>query len=703
MNRLRHLLSFGLVMITLFAIVVVPALADTAPPAAAPAAAAATPTPPAQPADDWANAKKTGRILVGTAADYPPFEFYSSNYQLDGFDIALMKEIGKRMGVGVVFIDNAFDGLFDALRLNRVDASIAAISVTPDRQQFVDFSNLYYIGEDAALAGKSFQGDVTSPTDLAKQKVGVQRGTTYQHWAQDNLVDKGLITQTDLVAYQDVNAMVRDLGNGTIDVALMGLLPAQQFTANPDLRIAGQNFNRQKFGIATRTGSTLIDPINEALLKVQADGTYARLAKQYLGVNPSEITPGKDDQVPEPTPEPAATAVPAATATPTPPPCLWNMAYVADLNYDDKNMTAPPVMKPGQPFDKKWRIRNSGTCAWEPNFYLGYVSGNRPEAQMGAVPVPVGKRIEPGQTVDLTAHLIAPTTYGTFQAFWQMHNSTNLTFGEVVWVGIQVPNPNPPPPPPPPPPNLNPNLRADSTWINAGQCTTIRWDVDNVNAVYFIDGGNSQPVTGHDSRVVCPTVTTTYVLRVVDKSNKTTDFPITINVNNSPPPGASINFWVDNGTIDAGQCTTLRWDVKNVKAVYLNDQGVAGQGSQQVCPGSTTTYTLRVVKQDDSQETRQVTVNVNNAPPPGPQINDFSANRNEINAGECVDLRWSTTNAKSVNLLRGSTQLNVNAPANGSQPDCPPGPGLYEYELRAYGNGETSQRLSVTVSGAQPK
>ncbi len=96
---------------------------------------------------------------------------------------------------------------------------------------------------------------------------------------------------------------------------------------------------------------------------------------------------------------------------------------------------------------------------------------------------------------------------------------------------------------------------------------------------------------------------------MVGLNNQSQDYPITINVTNAPTP-PTINFWVDNGTINAGQCTTLHWDVQNVREVYLNDQGVAGQGSQQVCPGSTTTYTLRVVRNDGGQETRQVTVNV---------------------------------------------------------------------------------------------
>lgn len=658
------------------------------------APALASPLSQTKPEDDWTRVQKAGKIVFGTSGDYPPFEFYSSNYQLDGFDIALAKELSKRLGVQVEFNDFAFDGLLDALRLGQVDAAIAAISVTPDRQQLVDFTQLYYIGEDAVLARSDFKGSVRSATDLADKKVGVQRGTTYQAWAQENLVDKGLITQEELVTFQDANAMIRDLRNRKVDLALLGLLPAEQFdTRFADLKIVGQNFNKQKFAIALAPGSTLADPLNQALLEVMQDGTFANLTKQYLGVPVEEVTPGPEDEV--------TSSGGTATEKPGPASCVWGMAYVADLNLDDKNMKAPPVMQPGQQFTKKWRVRNSGTCAWEPNFTLRYVSGNRPEAEMGAVPVAVGKRVEPGQTVDLAANLRAPTSFGTFQAFWKMHNAAGKSFGETIWVGIQVPNPNPPPPPPPPPLNLNPNLRADSNWITAGQCTTIRWDIDNVNAVYFIDGGNSQGVGGHDSRQVCPPVTTTYVLRVVDRSNRPNDFPITINVQGNAP--ASINFWVDNGTIDAGQCTTLHWDVQNVSAVYLDEQGVAGQGSQQVCPPGTTTYTLRVVLQDGSQQTRQITVTVNAPPQPGPTINYFAPSTNQINLGQCVDFNWSTSNASNVSLSRSGVILVNGGPPTGSLTDCPGQPGLYDYELVAFGNGQVNQRVSVEVRPIQPR
>jgi len=576
------------------------------------------------PQNDWARVQAAGTIAFGTSADYPPFEFYDSNFKLDGFDIAIAKELGKRLGLQVQFTDFAFSGLLDALQLGQVDAAIAAISVTPDRQQVVDFTNLYFVGDDAAMIRRSDTMTYHSATDFAGKKVGVEAGTTYQNWAQNSLVGASVIPQADLFVYHDVTGMIRDLRNGTIDVVLIGRLPALFYiTRAQDLKIGGQGMVQQHFAIALRKGSTLTDKLNEAMLAMQTDGTYSQLASQYLKIaqnaQPALAVP---TLIENPTvTETQQTAPVAAVAAP----CLYGMSFVQDLNLNDHNMTAPPVMQPGQSFVKSWRVRNSGTCDWTPDFALVYVSGNRPEAVMGAQPVNVGRTVPPGQTVDLSASLVAPTTYGVFQAFWQMRDNTGKLFGEVVWVGIQVPNPNPPTPvpaapAPPPPAGLNPNLRADSNYLTAGQCTTIHWDVDNVSAVYFVDNGTQQGVGGHDSRSVCPQQTTTYTLRVVQTNGVTVDFPITINVSGSASSS------------------------------------------------------------------------------PAPTVESFAVDHNSIGSGECVNFKWKTANANGVNLYRSNNRILSGGPTSGSQQDCPPD-GTWDYRLEAYGNGNTSQNISVTVSG----
>jgi len=666
--------------------------------------ASATPTiqqqPTPDPATDWERVQAAGKIVFGTAADYPPFEFYNSNFELDGFDIALARAIGEELGVAVEFNDFAFDGVLNAVRLGNVDAAISAISVTPDRQQVIDFTNLYYIGNSVALARTTFTDTITSAADLSGARIGVERGTTYQAWAQDNLVDAGLLPQENLVLYATPSEIIRDLRNSTIEVGLMGELTAElAVKRNAELQIVGRQFNQQQFAIAAGKGSSLIEPLNQALIALQSDGTFAELVDQYLQVNASHVTPEGDKAVVENVPTPTQPVAPA------PAPCINSMAFVADLNLDDQNMTAPPIMAPGQDFVKSWRVLNNGTCDWAPDYALAYASGNRIEASMGGSTVSVGRTVKPGDMIDLSASLRAPQVYGTFQGFWQMRDALGQFFGEVVWVGIQVPNPNPPAPPPPPPTqDINPNLRADSNNIAAGQCTTIRWDVDNVSAVYFIDGGNQQGVAGHDARNVCPGGTTTYTLRVTDRSGGNHDFPITINV--SGAPNYSINFWADNTNLNGGQCTRLRWDVRNVQAVYLDGEGVAGVSDREVCPGGTKTYTLQVTKYDGGQDSRQVTINVNNPPPPSqqpPAIRQFSVNSNQIPRGQCVNFEWRTDNAQGVNLLRNGGAVVAGGPGNGNSQDCPDAVGLYEYKLVAYGVGQSEQSLTVNVIGPQPR
>lgn len=73
---------------------------------------------------------------------------------------------------------------------------------------------------------------------------------------------------------------------------------------------------------------------------------------------------------------------------------------------------------------------------------------------------------------------------------------------------------------------------------------------------------------------------------------------------------AQITFWADRETIERGECATLYWYVGWVKAVYLDEEGVTGNETREVCPSYTRTYTLRVVKMDDTVEIRQITITV---------------------------------------------------------------------------------------------
>lgn len=158
---------------------------------------------------------------------------------------------------------------------------------------------------------------------------------------------------------------------------------------------------------------------------------------------------------------------------------------------------------------------------------------------------------------------------------------------------------------------------ADQDSVQPGQCTTLRWRVENVNAVYLNTGAGDEGQIGQGERQVCPDATRAYVLKVLHRDGRWTEHPVIVNV----AATAAVNFWADHGSLMPGQCTTVRWAVDNVNAVFVNlgtgDEGAPGHGERQVCPGGTATYYLRVIHRDGREDVRSVTVAVARpAPPP---------------------------------------------------------------------------------------
>ena len=256
----------------------------------------------------WDRIQESGRIVVGTSADYPPFEFYTDEFLLDGFDIALVYEIGNRLGLDVEIKDMAFDGLGAALQVEQVDMAISAISFTSERDAEVDFSNIYYVSEDAVLANaESGIDSIPSEEQLADVRVGAQTGTVYDNWLQTNLVDTGRMPQENLILYQNIDKAVEDLAQGLIDLVVLDLEPAELAEERGGVNVVGQGLNRQRFAMAVPNGaSTLQSQLNQALFQLQGDGTVTRLLGDYLGLSPEEIPPCTDSGSQPADPDPAA-------------------------------------------------------------------------------------------------------------------------------------------------------------------------------------------------------------------------------------------------------------------------------------------------------------------------------------------------------------------------------------------------------------
>ncbi len=116
------------------------------------------------------------------------------------------------------------------------------------------------------------------------------------------------------------------------------------------------------------------------------------------------------------------TAVPTGTTTATPGEEDCDKAeFVADVTVPDDT-----VFDPGDSFTKTWRLRNAGTCAWTSAYSLVFVDGRK---MKGPDSVPLSGSVNPGQTVDLSVQLVAPSATGTYRGDWMLRNPDGETFG----------------------------------------------------------------------------------------------------------------------------------------------------------------------------------------------------------------------------------------------------------------------------------
>ena len=229
--------------------------------------------------------KQAGVIKVGTSADYPPFESVDESGNKVGFDIELMTEIAKRLGVELEWVDMPFDSLIAAVQEGKIDISISAFNYSEERDQTVDFSEAYFTSEDSFTVADNFTGSIVNPEDVAAYKVGVQTGTTQDSWLTDTLVADGALLEENLFRYDRVDQAMMDLKNGRIDVMMSDYIPAQALaTQLGGLKIVYHGvLSSGPMNIVIPEGDTeLAQAINEIIKQLQDEGFIEKLAVKYF-------------------------------------------------------------------------------------------------------------------------------------------------------------------------------------------------------------------------------------------------------------------------------------------------------------------------------------------------------------------------------------------------------------------------------------
>ncbi len=228
---------------------------------------------------------EAGKVVVGTSADYPPFEFVDDAGNMMGFDVELMNEIAKRMGVTVEWTDMPFDSLIASVQGGKIDMSIAAFNYDEERDTMVDFSDAYYTSEDAFVVLEDFTGDLSVPENLANFKVGAQSGTTQDGWITDNLVTAGLMDEANFSRYERVDQAALDLQAGRIEVLMADYIPAQAIVAQfGGMKIVYHGvLSTGPVNIVLQDGSVELQAeVNRIIKELQDEGFIEDLATKYF-------------------------------------------------------------------------------------------------------------------------------------------------------------------------------------------------------------------------------------------------------------------------------------------------------------------------------------------------------------------------------------------------------------------------------------
>ena len=216
-------------------------------------------------------------LTVATDATWPPFEYVDTDSnEIVGFDIDVIKMIAEKADLEIEIINVGWDPLLAGMAQGTYDMAISSITITEDRKKEMLFSDPYFPAGQIVIVPID-ETAITGPDTLAGV-VGAQIGTT-------GAFEVEKIAAAELKTYDDIGLAVQDLMNGQIAAVVCDNPVALDYVkVNPDdLKIAGETFTDEWYGIAVAKGNEDIVPkLNAAIAEMQAEGAFDAISKTWL-------------------------------------------------------------------------------------------------------------------------------------------------------------------------------------------------------------------------------------------------------------------------------------------------------------------------------------------------------------------------------------------------------------------------------------
>lgn len=224
-------------------------------------------------------------VRFGMDLNYPPFSWLSADGEPQGFDADIANALCREMKVQCRIVPQDWDGLTKALKLNKFDAILSSMQITPERQRELDFSQKYYrVASRIVTRADRIVGKQT----FRHQRIGVLRGSTQAKFARDYWGHNG----ATIVDYDKITTAFNDLTSQRLEAVFVDNVVGDsvflQTPAGKGFAFVGPAYDDEKYfgsgaGIAVKKGNTrLLNRLNQAIKQLRSDGSYQKISKKYF-------------------------------------------------------------------------------------------------------------------------------------------------------------------------------------------------------------------------------------------------------------------------------------------------------------------------------------------------------------------------------------------------------------------------------------
>lgn len=225
---------------------------------------------------------QAGKLHMATNAAFPPYEMTDDSGGFEGIDVEIAEKIAAKLGLELVVDDMDFSSVLTSVQGGKADIAMAGLTVTPDRQKNVDFTDSYATGVQVVIVPED--SDIKTIDDLAKDKmIGTQEGTTGFIYCSDT-PENGGFGEDHVIAYTNGATAIQALLAGKVNAVVIDSQPAKEFVAaNDGLKILETEFVSEDYAIGvSKDNPELLEAVNNVLKELIEDGTVQEILDKYI-------------------------------------------------------------------------------------------------------------------------------------------------------------------------------------------------------------------------------------------------------------------------------------------------------------------------------------------------------------------------------------------------------------------------------------